>query len=221
MKEKVRLKSYTKGIKIVIDEDAKIDEVLTEIADKFKDSEKFFGKAKLAVTFEGRKNTIEEENKILDKIQEISAVNIVCVVSAQSEEAFDRAIGSIEQILSEDTAQFYRGDLAGKAVLETEQSIIILGSVRKGSRIVSKKDIIILGALEGSAYAGADGNSHFIAALSMNPESVRIGDLKGKNKGKGLWGRKKNASPQMAYIKGEEIVFEDLNITEELLQTLS
>ena len=39
MKEKVRLKSYTKGIKIVIDEEANLDEILSEIAEKFKDSE--------------------------------------------------------------------------------------------------------------------------------------------------------------------------------------
>lgn len=221
MKDKVRLKSYTKGIKIVIEEDAVFEDVLEEIADKFKDSEKFFGKAKLAVTFEGRKNTTEEENAILDKIKETSKVNIVCVVSMESEAVFDRAVGSVEQLLASDTAQFYRGDLSGKTVLETEQNIIILGSVCKGSSVISKKDIIVLGRLEGSAYAGADGKPHFVAALSMNPETVRIGDVKGKCKGKGIWGRKKVASPQMAYQKGEEIVFEDLNITEELLQTLS
>ena len=146
MKEKVRLKSYTKGIKIVIDEDAGMEDILAEIAEKFKDSEKFFGKAKLAVTFEGRENTIEEENAILDKIKETSSVNIVCVVSSKTDDSFERAIDSIEQILSEDTAQFYRGDLAAKTVLETEQSIIILGNVKKGSSIVSKKDIIILGS---------------------------------------------------------------------------
>lgn len=221
MKEKVRLKSYTKGIKIVIDEDACMEDILAEIAEKFKDSEKFFGKAKLAVTFEGRENTMEEENAILDKIKETSSVNIVCVVSTKTDDSFERAIGSIEQILSEDTAQFYRGDLAAKTVLETEQSVIILGNVKKGSSIVSKKDIIILGDMEGSAYAGADGQPHFIAALNMNPETVRIGDLKGKNKGKGLWGRKKQTVPQVAYIKDEEIVFENLDFTEELLQTLS
>lgn len=220
MKDKVRLKSYTKGIKIVIEEDAVFEEVLEEIADKFKDSEKFFGKAKLAVTFEGRENTLEEENAILDKIKETSKVNIVCVVSAQSDAVFDRAIGCVEQILSGDTAQFYRGDLTGKALLETEQSIIILGNVQKGSSVVSKKDIIVLGSLEGSVYAGADGKPHFIAALSMHPESVRIGEIKGQTNGKGFWGRKKRTSPQMAYQKGEEIVFEDLSITEELLQTL-
>ena len=32
MKDKVRLKSYTKGIKIVIDEDAQMDEILSEMS---------------------------------------------------------------------------------------------------------------------------------------------------------------------------------------------
>lgn len=220
MKEKVRLKGYTKGIKIVIEEDAAFEEVLEEIADKFKNSEKFFGKARLAVSFEGRKNTPEEEDAILDKIKETSMVNIVCVVSTQSEEIFDRAVGAVEQLLTSDTAQFYRGDLRGKTILETEQNIIILGSVQKGSSVVSKKDIIVLGKLEGSAYAGADGNPHFVAALSMEPESLRIGDIKGNCKGKGFWGRKKGALAQIAYKKEDEIVFEDLKFTEELLQTL-
>lgn len=220
MKDKVKLKSYSNGIKIVIEENAPFPDVLKEISEKFRESERFFGKAKLAVTFEGRKNTAEEENAILDAISETSSVNIVCVVSSETNETFDRAVGSLQQLLESDTAQFYRGNLTGKNILETEQNIIILGNVEKGSCVISRKDIIVLGALEGSAYAGVDGKSHFIAALSMNPESLRIGECRGKNKGKGLWGRKKQTTPQMAYLKGEEIVFDDLSITEELLQTL-
>lgn len=220
MKEKVRLKSYTKGIRIVIDEDASLDEILNEVSEKFRDSEKFFGKAKTAVAFEGKSLTTEEENAILDRIKEISEVNIVCVVSSDEDAVFQRAVGAIEQLLESDSAQFYRGDLTGKAHLETEQSIIILGNVHKGSTIVSKKDIIVLGNLEGSAYAGADGDKHFIAALSMSPETIRIGEYKGSYKSKGIWGRKKGFLPQMAYIKEEEIVFDDLVFTEELLQTL-
>ena len=57
-------KSYTKGIRIVIEEDASLDEILNEISEKFKDSEKFFGKAKTAVAFEGKALTAEEENAI-------------------------------------------------------------------------------------------------------------------------------------------------------------
>ena len=77
MKDIVRLKSYPNGIRIVIAEDALFGDVLAEVSEKFKDSERFFGKAKLAVTFEGRKNTQEEEDAILDTIRQESSVNIV------------------------------------------------------------------------------------------------------------------------------------------------
>nr|MBQ8252416.1 septum site-determining protein MinC [Lachnospiraceae bacterium] len=220
MKENVRLKSFPNGIKIVISEDAAFEDVLTEIGEKFKDSGKFFGKAKLAVSFEGRKNTTEEEDAILDVIAKTGSVNIVCVVSKENEDVFDRAVGAVQQMMESDSAQFYRGDLTGKQVLETEQSIIVLGSVHKGSCVISKKNIIVLGGLEGSVYAGVDGKAHFVAALSMNPESVRIGEVKGKYKGKGFLGRRKTTAPQIAYTKDEEIVFDDLTITEELLQNL-
>lgn len=220
MKEKVRLKSFSNGIKIVIDEDATLEEILADISDKFTESEKFFGKAKLAVTFEGREVTTEEEDAILDKIQETSSVDIVCVVSGKQEEIFERAVGNYAKMLETDSAQFFKGSLTGKNLLETEQSIIILGNVEKGSCVISKRDIIVLGNLEGSAYAGADGNPHFIAALSMNPESLRIGEHKGNHKEKRFWERKKQNAPKMAYLKEEEIVFDDLTNTEELLQTL-
>lgn len=220
MRDKVRLKSYPNGIKIAIDGNASMDEVLQEVAEKFKDSEKFFGKAKLAVTFEGRKNTEEEENAILDAIQEISSVNIVCVVSPEKSEAFDRAVGSIAGLVESDTAQFYRGDLTNRKILETEQNIIILGNVHSGCSVVSRKNVIVLGKLEGSVYAGGDGKSHFIAALSMEPESIRIGEHKGKYKGKSRWGRRKDSQPRIAYLKDKEIHFEDLTFTEELLQNL-
>ena len=119
MKDIVRLKSYPNGIRIVIAEDALFGDVLAE---KFKDSERFFGKAKLAVTFEGRKNTQEEEDAILDTIRQESSVNIVCVVEKEKEESFERPLARIEEMAQGDFAQFYRGSLSGKKILETEQS---------------------------------------------------------------------------------------------------
>jgi len=89
----------------------------------------FFGKAKLAVTFEGRKNTQEEEDAILDTIRQESSVNIVCVVEKEKEESFERPLARIEEMAQGDFAQFYRGSLSGKKILETEQSLIVLGDV--------------------------------------------------------------------------------------------
>ena len=114
MKDIVRLKSYPNGIRIVIAEDALFGDILAEVSGKFKDSERFFGKAKLAVTFEGRKNTQEEEDAILDTIRQESSVNIVCVVEKEKDESFERSLARMEEMVQGDFAQFYRGSLSGK-----------------------------------------------------------------------------------------------------------
>ena len=147
-------------------------------------------------------------------------MNIVCVVEKEKDESFERSLARMEEMVQGDFAQFYRGSLSGKKILETEQSLIVLGDVCKGSCVVSKKDIIVLGTLSGSAYAGVDGNDHFVAALHMEPESVRIGEHRGKYKSKGLFGKSKKDKPKIAYLKENEIRFGDLDLTEELLQNL-
>ena len=125
MKDIVRLKSYPNGIRIVIAEDALFGDVLAEVSEKFKDSERFFGKAKLAVTFEGRKNTQEEEDAILDTIRQESSVNIVCVVEKEKEESFERPLARIEEMAQGDFAQFYRGSLSGKEAVWCPKRILL------------------------------------------------------------------------------------------------
>ena len=218
MKDIVRLKGFPNGIRIVIDKEASMDAILPAVTEKFKESGKLFKNARFAVAFEGRENTQEEEDAILDAIEEAGDVSIVCVLAKDGNEPYERAVGETAKLLQDGAAQFYRGNLTNKKTIETEQNIIVLGNVESGCKVVSAKNIIVLGSLFGSAYAGADGAAHFIAALTMEPESIRIGEHKGKYKKKTGWGRKKNSAPRMAYVKDEQIVFEDLTITEELLQ---
>lgn len=220
MKEIVRLKGYPNGIQIVIDENASFEDILSEISEKFKDSEKFFGKAKKSISFEGRKNTPEEESQILDEIQKSCSLSIVCVLSKEVDLQYKEAIRVVENATSEPLAQFYKGSLTARKVLETDRSIVILGDVHSGAMVVSKKNIIVLGTLSGSAYAGVDGNPHFIAALHMDPEQIKIGDIKGKYKKKKGFLAKKDQGPKIAYRKDDSIVFENLENTEELLGDL-
>lgn len=227
MNDIVRLKGYPNGILIVIDENADFSDILVEIKEKFKDSERFFGKAKKAISFEGRKNTLSEENQILDAILESCELNIACILSKENDIANKLAIREIqkkgETVATEEKepmAQFYKGSLGARKVLETDQSVVILGDVNSGAVVVSKKNIIILGTLYGSAYAGVDDKPHFILALSMDPELIRIGGIKGKYKKKKGFGSKKEDGPKIAYIKDGSIVFEDVKETEELLEYL-
>ena len=74
--------------------------------------------------------------------------------------------------------RFYKGTLRSGQVLESETSIIILGDVNPGARVISKGNVVVLGAMKGNAFVGAAGNeSAFVAALSMDPMQIRIGDV--------------------------------------------
>ena len=66
-------------------------------------------------------------------------------------------------------------------MLESEASIVIVGDVEEGATVVSKGSIVVIGALLGSAQAGASGRTDvFVAALHMTPEKLRIGGRKVK-----------------------------------------
>ncbi|MGN0376642.1 MAG: septum site-determining protein MinC, partial [Suilimivivens sp.] len=197
---------------------------LLEVSMKFKESRSFFTDAKMALSIKGRKLTDEEEKQILNAISENSDIHILCMVS-EDEETDQRFVKALSQTDFSDGSliggegQFYKGTLKNGQVLETESSIVILGDVYPGSAIISAKDIIVLGGLYGEAYAGGNGNTgHYVAALEMSPEKLKIGDFKYHSKEKTKWGIKPKVQPKIAYVKNQKIVMDSL--TKELLSEL-
>lgn len=224
MKNTVVLKSYQNGISIYLNDEVPFDDLLGEIAIKFKESSHFFKNAKMALSIEGRKVNEEEEMRILDMIEQSCDVKIVCLVSKDEEknQQFVKAMDRLKDCMdTENSGQFYKGTLKNHQVLETESSIVVLGDVYPGSAIISTKDIIVLGGLYGEAYAGGNGDKNrFIVALEMAPERLIIGDFKYKNKeNKSRWGIKPKVQPKVAYVKDDRVIIEP--ITKELLDEIS
>ena len=74
------------------------------------------------------------------------------------------------------------------------------------------KDIIIIGGLYGNAYAGTDGEEgHYIIALDIAPECLKIGKQRYKGKKKAKWPIKPKYQPQMVHIVNDEIVVESIS----------
>lgn len=221
MKDAVLIKSFPNGITLHLDPDAPIEDVLREIALKFTEAKTFFGKSYMALAIENRVLTDPEEIRILDAIQSNSDVNIVCIVGKDdnTNKNFIKALAHTEKKLSkEGDGQFFKGSLKDKEVLETENSIIVLGDVYPGSAIISAKNVIVLGGLYGEAYAGGNGQEGaFIAALEMEPERLKIGDFKYRPDGKIKWGIRPKLQPKIAYVKNDKIILETL--TKDLLST--
>lgn len=220
MKDAVLIKSFPNGITLLMREDASMEEILQELTVKFTEARNFFGSSTMALSMEGRKVTEAEEILILDTIRVNSNVRIACIVGHDDDtnKNFIKALQHMDKKLSgTEGGQFYKGTLKNRGVIETENSIVVLGDVYPGSAVFSAGNIIILGGLYGEAYAGGDGREDaYIVALEMEPERLKIGDFKYKTNAKQLkWGIHPKVQPKIAHLKGGKIVFDPL--TKELL----
>lgn len=220
MKDAVLIKSFPNGITLLMREDASMEEILQELTVKFTEARNFFGSSTMALSMEGRKMTEAEEILILDTIRVNSNVRIACIVGHDDDtnKNFIKALQHMDKKLSgTEEGQFYKGTLKNREVIETENSIVVLGDVYPGSAVFSAGNIIILGGLYGEAYAGGDGREDaYVVALEMEPERLKIGDFKYKTNAKQLkWGIHPKVQPKIAHLKGGKIVFDPL--TKELL----
>lgn len=225
MKNSVVIKSFPSGIVLHLDPDLPFDQLLADVGEKFRESSSFFKDAKMALSLRGRVLSDFEEQQILDAITQNSELRILCLTGEDDEtnQTFVKALRQADFTgeSADGNGQFYRGTLRNGQVLETESSIVVLGDVYPGSAIISARDIIVLGGLFGEAYAGGNGSSaHYVVALEMSPEKLKIGDFKYHSKDKASkWSIRPKVQPKIAYVKDKRVVLDSL--TKELLSDFS
>lgn len=218
MSQPVIIKSNKYGINLILDPKIPFEELLDCITDKFLESEKFFRNAHVAISFEGRALSDEQEYRIIDAITTRTSIRIVCIIdNDEIREQYTKQ--RVEQYLADEsgnTGKFYKGTLRSGQVLECETSIIIIGDVNPGAKLISIGNIVILGALKGTAYAGASGNEDcFVVALDMNPVQIKIGNIIGRSEDKEILAsirerRKAVAQPQIATVSDGHILIEPI-----------
>lgn len=217
-KDMVIIKSFPHGITLLLNGEADFEDILQEIAVKFSEARSFFGSASMALSVEGRFLTDTEEVAVVETIRQNSDIRIFCMIGhdEETDKSFIKALQHVEKRISgANEGQFYKGTLKDREVLETDNSIIILGDVYPGCAVISSKNIIVLGGLYGEAYAGG-----YIVALEMEPERLKVGDFKYKaNTKQTKWGIRPKVQPKIAFVKNNRIVMEPL--TKELLDSLA
>ena len=214
MEQPVVIKSNKYGLTVWLDTEPDFAALKTLVAEKFAESKKFFKGAELAIAFEGRELDNSEQFELIEIIQNNSELTIVCIVDndAQTEERFKNAIDGHLEEAAVHNGQFYRGTLRSGQVLESEYSLVILGDVNPGAKIISAGNVIVLGALKGTVYAGITGDvSSFVVALEMSPMQIRIGDVIARSADSAP--RKKASKPEtkIAFVENDNIYIEPLN----------
>ena len=219
MKDKVRIKSFSKGLKLILDDQIPFDDLLREVAAKFVEGKNFFGNETVALTFSGRKLSEEEEMQLMDVIQYNCYLKILCIVEKDEErdKFFMKIVRLAEtrklfEVDVDQEVQVFRGSLQDGEKLDTPTDVVIFGDVAAGCSITTEKSILVLGSLYGSAMAGkgAKAGKHIVAALEMAPEALAIGDFKYEPPKKTKWGKKKKDVAYVAKIQDDAIVMEEL-----------
>jgi septum site-determining protein MinC len=179
MNDTVVIKGTKSGIILVLSADTEYEELKKDVAAKFQASAAFLGEAQKAITFQGRELSDDQKLELVDIIHQSCKLSIVCIMEEDEklEKSFKKSMEA--QLARQDysTGQFFKGNLRSGQVLDVETSIIIIGDVKPGAKVVSKGNVIILGSLKGNVYAGSSGNQNaFVVALDMDPMQIRIAD---------------------------------------------
>ena len=215
MKQPVVIKANNYGLMIILDPDLEFEELVKAVGDKFKESAKFFGNVDMAVSFDGRKLSADEEESIIQTILKNSSIHIVCIIDNDpvKEAKFKKKLEQMS--ISEDASltKIHKGYFRSGQMMEFDTGVVIIGDINPGAKVVAKGSIVVLGALKGEGEAGAGGNDDtFIIALDMNPIQLRIGSKIARCADNlTLLSKSKCLSPQVAFVENDNICIEDLN----------
>ncbi len=227
MQSSVRIKSYPNKIVLYLDPNVSFDVICSDITEKFKETAQFFGSAKMILTLTGRELTEEEESCIIQIITSHSSLNILYLdnpvaqqadikIEEETKEPNPKTVTIFERI---ENVRFYKSSLSDGDVLEAPCDLVILGNVASGATVISKQSIFVYGGLYGEAYAGYDNDTEYvISAFDFFPTRITIGDLEYVPKKGSKWINKKQFHPQIAYVKNDKILTDQL--TKDLLDTL-
>lgn len=201
----VVFKGVKGGIKVYIDANSDMEQIMDELERKIKGSKHFFVNSQISLIFTGRRLTPQQQQNIVDLIsREIEVGSITFEMannglpSADHFEYFDG--------IEEGMTRFVRGTVRNGQRIYYEGNVVVIGDVNPGGEIIAGGNILVMGTLRGVAHAGATGNHNaVVVAFSLQPTQVRIG---------GIIARPpedddvKPSYPEIAYVKDNVLVIE-------------
>ena len=188
-----------KNDRLVIALDPNIDflDLCDILKTKILEARDFIGNSRMAIEFSGRALTNEEENKLIGIITDNSDIVISYIFSKRADSEEENVdLDHLNPLIEEGKTHFFRGTL------------------RSGSKIESDGNVVVLGDVNGTVYAGLGGDDRaFIAAIYFNPIQITIGiktitDIQNEILDSSRVDRKSKF--KVASIKNQEIVVEEL-----------
>lgn len=217
MEQPVVIKATRSGIIVILDDKLPFKELKGKIAEKFRASSKFLGNAQVVLALRGRELSADEQKQVVEIITDSCGIQVMYLMEEDEavEEEFGRKLSACIEKMDQNTGLFYKGTIRSGQELEFEKSVIIIGDVNNGATIISRGNIVVLGSLKGSAYAGVSENTNaFVVALNMEPVQIRIGNLIARSPDK----KDESREPKIAFAENGTIYIE--NVTRNVLSEI-
>ena len=225
MSNQVIIKGKNDRLVIALNPKSDFLELCDILKTKILEAKNFIGNSRMAIEFSGRKLTSEEEDILIGILTENSNIVISYIFTEKKEKVEKKnkekkskdqvmALSKLNPLMEEGKTHFYRGTLRSGAKIESDGSVVVIGDVNPSSIIKARGNVIVLGRLNGTVYAGLNGDDKaFVTAIYFNPIQLTIG-MKTKTdiQKEVLDSSRVNKKDKfrIARIKNQEIVIEEL-----------
>lgn len=210
----VKLRGYKDGLHLIINPKVSLNEVETAIHELLSEMNQSLSGTSIQIdmmTTPLTSDDLKELETHLTKSYDL-VVKGVNVLDEKDESPILAAptTHSISQELTLDSpmhienAQVVRQTIrSGQTTSCLTGSVILYGDVNPGGEVIASGDIVVLGALRGSAHAGANGRlSSVIIAMDLVPLQLQIGTYVNRPP----IGQKPRGYPEIARVGAEDII---------------
>ena len=213
----VKVGGRGRGIHFTLDDEVPFDQLERSIRDYLDSANGFFLGARASVDAGRRLADARDMARVRQLIEEEYHLEI-CEVRSRTERlelGLTEATGIPTTILPRESAPFLertllvRGARRSGTSMHHEGDLVVLGDVNPGAEVTAAGDILVFGSLLGAAGAGTTGDEGaVVVALTMNPTQLRIGRYLRVALGETKRKKPRGLRPEVAFVRGDEIVVE-------------
>ncbi len=201
MARNVIFKADQDGLVLSLNDECDFSILKQDLQQKFSEGENFFQEDMIVrVNVGNRCLSRQQKREILGLFKELPGIAVVEFISQQIN-------FSPSEDKKADTLLIKRTLRSGQTV-SFAGNVVLQGDVNPGAEIIAGKDILVLGAIRGTAHAGVNGNkTATISGFRLNPLQLRIADIISRSPDELLETPDK---PEIAFVKGDQIIIDYL-----------
>ena len=210
----VKLRGYKDGLHLIINPKVSLNEVETAIHELLSEMNQSLSGTSIQIDMMTTPLTSEDLKELETHLTNsynlvVSGVNVLDekdespILAAPTTHSISQEL-SLDNPMQIENAQIVRQTIrSGQTTSCLTGSVILYGDVNPGGEVIASGDIVVLGALRGSAHAGVHGRlSSVIIAMDLVPLQLQIGTYVNRNP----LGQKPRGYPEIARVGAEDII---------------